>query len=215
MLLGLWAESMASKRAMLALSTFFAVYIYPEFSNDSYSYPTEKHEKIEAKEINSKLSGNKNAKTSKPKFREKIHNQNNISKKKITIETPHTKSNIKKSNNPTKPVNPIKPNSEDKNPLRVIIGQSLVLNFDTDPVKVIIGDDRIANITALEKEKSIIITAKNNGLTNLLILGSGGKVLLDTALITSENEKNTVRVYNPDKVDILSCSPTCAKINHE
>ncbi|WP_148263173.1 pilus assembly protein N-terminal domain-containing protein [Candidatus Liberibacter asiaticus] len=98
---------------------------------------------------------------------------------------------------------------DNSNRIRIAVGQSLILQFDVLPKQVIVGDDKIVDVLALEKEKTVVITGKNLGSTNIIVLGHNNDILLDTEIATFANEQSTVRVYTPGTLSFLSCTPRC------
>ncbi|MFV0255969.1 pilus assembly protein N-terminal domain-containing protein [Candidatus Liberibacter solanacearum] len=199
---------MARIQIALVLSTIMIAYSYPTFSNDETNKndPSAnrqrpilplKHAKEEKKPILKPLQHEKKgAKPTPPlKHARPEKRRNEIQKNAAKPRTTNTPSP--------------QPITNDEQRIRIAIGQSIVLKFNIIPSEVIIGNDRITDVLALEKEKSIVITGKKSGLTNIIVLGEGNQVLLDTSILSFPNEHDTVRVYTPEKLSFLSCTPRC------
>ncbi|CAL9914325.1 Secretin RcpA/CpaC-like protein, associated with Flp pilus assembly [Candidatus Liberibacter solanacearum] len=199
---------MARIQIALVFSTIMIAYSYPAFSNDETNkndlsanrqrpiLPS-KHAKEEKKPILTPLQHEKKgAKPTLPLKHARPEKRRNEIQKNAT--KPRT------TNTPSP-----QPITNDEKRIRIAIGQSIVLKFDSIPSEVIIGNDQITDVLALEKEKSIVITGKKSGLTNIIVLGAGNKVLLETDILSFPNEHDTVRVYTPKKLSFLSCTPRC------
>ncbi|AKK20032.1 pilus assembly protein N-terminal domain-containing protein [Candidatus Liberibacter africanus] len=129
------------------------------------------------------------------------------------IKHANPKTKVRRIPPPHSPINktlPTKPHEkEEAKNLRVAIGQSLILGFNTKITKVVVGNEKVIDVLALETENSVVVTGKEIGITNLIVLGKDNKVILDIEATTFANEKNTVRVYSPGNKAFLSCTPRC------
>ncbi|MGN6551393.1 MAG: pilus assembly protein N-terminal domain-containing protein [Pararhizobium sp.] len=92
--------------------------------------------------------------------------------------------------------------------IRVYMDHARILKLDRPVEKVIIGNSNIADVTVADP-KTIVLTGKSFGATNLVLLGKDGKPILDDNVLVSIDEENTVRVYRQADRTVLSCSPYC------
>ncbi len=96
--------------------------------------------------------------------------------------------------------------------MRVYMDQARVLKLDRAVSKVIVGNAEVADATVADA-RTIVLTGKSFGSTNLVILDSEGRALVDKRVIVSIDEGDTVRVYRQTERTVLSCAPICEAQN--
>ncbi|MET3778605.1 Flp pilus assembly secretin CpaC [Rhizobium alvei] len=92
--------------------------------------------------------------------------------------------------------------------LRVYINHAKILKLDRPVSKVIVGNAKVADATVADA-KTIVLTGKAFGTTNLVLLDVEGNALLDERILVSIDEGNTVRMYKQTSRTVLSCTPSC------
>jgi Flp pilus assembly secretin CpaC len=92
--------------------------------------------------------------------------------------------------------------------LRVYMDHARVLKLDRPVSKVIVGNAEVADATVADA-KTIVLTGRSFGTTNLVLLDQDGNAILDENILVSIDEGNTVRVYRQTERTVLSCSPNC------
>ena len=92
--------------------------------------------------------------------------------------------------------------------MRVFLNQAKVLKLDKPVSKVIVGNAEVADATVADS-RTIILTGKAFGTTNLVLLDSDGNALLDERVLVSIDEGNTVRLFRQTDRKVLSCTPSC------
>ncbi|SCW39599.1 Pilus formation protein N terminal region [Rhizobium mongolense subsp. loessense] len=92
--------------------------------------------------------------------------------------------------------------------LRVYMNHARVLKLDRPASKVIIGNSKVADATVADP-KTIVLTGRSFGTTNLVLLDADGNAILDETVLVSIDEGNTVRVYRQTDRSVLSCTPNC------
>jgi Flp pilus assembly secretin CpaC len=97
---------------------------------------------------------------------------------------------------------------EDSGMMRVFLNHAKVLKLDQPVSKVIIGNADVADATVADS-RTIVLTGKAFGTTNLVLLDADGNALLDERILVSIDEGNTVRMYRQTDRTVLSCTPTC------
>ena len=97
---------------------------------------------------------------------------------------------------------------EEEDMMRVYRDHARVLKLDRPVAKVIIGNSDIADATVADA-RTIVLTGRTFGTTNLVILDADGNALVDERILVSVDEGNTVRVYRQTNRTILSCTPNC------
>ncbi|MCD2172640.1 pilus assembly protein N-terminal domain-containing protein [Rhizobium sp. C4] len=94
--------------------------------------------------------------------------------------------------------------------IRVFMNHARVLKLDRSVAKVIIGNSDVADATVADS-KTIVLTGRSFGTTNLVLLDSTGNAILDERVLVSIDEGNTVRVFRQTERSVYSCTPNCEK----
>ena len=92
--------------------------------------------------------------------------------------------------------------------IQVQTDQAHILRLDKPVKSVIIGNDAIAD-AVMQDAKTIVLTGRNNGVTNLVVMDQNGDTLLDEKVMVGQNDLATTRVFRGSKMSILSCTPIC------
>nr|WP_316651430.1 pilus assembly protein N-terminal domain-containing protein [uncultured Gellertiella sp.] len=92
--------------------------------------------------------------------------------------------------------------------LKISLDHARVLKLDRSVSKVIVGNDQIADATVADA-KTIILTGKSFGTTNLVLLDADGNAIVDENVLVTLDEAKTIRVYRQTDRDVLSCAPNC------
>jgi Flp pilus assembly secretin CpaC len=92
--------------------------------------------------------------------------------------------------------------------LRVYMDHARVLKLDRPVAKVIVGNSQVADVTVADP-KTIVLTGRNFGTTNIILLDADGNAIVDEQILVSIDEGNTVRVFRQTDRAVLSCSPNC------
>ena len=96
-----------------------------------------------------------------------------------------------------------------KDPIRVTIDRALVMPISRPADTVIIGNPIIADATVRDA-KTLIITGKSYGTTNLIVLDVNGGQIDNELLTVVPGEDQVVTVYRRSDRQTLSCTPACA-----
>ncbi|WP_438750739.1 pilus assembly protein N-terminal domain-containing protein [Pararhizobium sp. O133] len=100
------------------------------------------------------------------------------------------------------------PASAAEDMLRVYMDHARVLKLDRPVSKVIIGNSDVADATVADA-RTIVLTGRAFGTTNLVVLDSAGNAIVDERILVSIDEGNTLRVYRQTSRSVLSCTPNC------
>ena len=92
--------------------------------------------------------------------------------------------------------------------LRVYMDHARVLRLDRPVSKVIVGNAKVADATVADAQ-TIVLTGRNFGTTNLVLLDVDGNAIVDERILVSIDEGNTVRVFRQTDRSVLSCTPNC------
>lgn len=98
--------------------------------------------------------------------------------------------------------------AQDEGMMRVFLNHAKVLKLDQPVSKVIVGNAEVADATVADS-RTIVLTGKAFGTTNLVLLDSDGNALLDERILVSIDEGNTVRMFRQTDRTVLSCTPSC------
>lgn len=86
--------------------------------------------------------------------------------------------------------------------------QAHILRLDRPVKSVIIGNDAVAD-AVMQDPKTIVLTGRNNGVTNLVVMDKDGATLLDEKIMVGQNDLATTRVFRRTDMQVLSCTPIC------
>jgi Flp pilus assembly secretin CpaC len=92
--------------------------------------------------------------------------------------------------------------------MRVYMDHARVLRLDRPVSKVIVGNAKVADATVADA-RTIVLTGRNFGTTNLVLLDADGNAIVDERILVSIDEGNTVRVFRQTDRTVLSCTPNC------
>lgn len=87
--------------------------------------------------------------------------------------------------------------------LRVYMDQARVLKLDRPVSKVIVGNAKVADATVADA-KTIVLTGRSFGSTNLVLLDADGNASSIRASSYPSAEANTVRVFRQTERTVLS-----------
>ena len=100
--------------------------------------------------------------------------------------------------------------AQDGDMLRVYMDHARVLRLERPVAKVIVGNADVADATVADS-RTIVLTGKSFGTTNILLLDVDGNPIVDERILVSIDEGNTVRLYKQTERSVFSCSPNCEK----
>ncbi|MFC3318212.1 pilus assembly protein N-terminal domain-containing protein [Rhizobium rosettiformans] len=98
--------------------------------------------------------------------------------------------------------------AEEDGILRVYMNSARVLKLDRPVSKVIVGNAEVADATVADS-KTIVLTGRAYGTTNLVLLDADGNAIVDERILVSIDESSTVRVFKSTARTVLSCTPNC------
>jgi Flp pilus assembly secretin CpaC len=90
----------------------------------------------------------------------------------------------------------------------VTIDRAKVLRISRPADTIIIGNPAIADAT-IQDQRTLILTGRSFGVTNIVILDSDGEPIVDETIVVQGHETNTVRIYRRAVRETLACSPVC------
>lgn len=93
-------------------------------------------------------------------------------------------------------------------PVMVTVDRAKVFRIEDNASAVIVGNPFIADV-AMFDEKTVVITGKSYGTTNLVILGRDNKPIVDEVITVRASDNDVVSVYRKASRATLSCNPVC------
>ena len=95
-----------------------------------------------------------------------------------------------------------------KDAVVVTVDQAKVFRIAKAASTIIIGNPSIVDAT-IEDEKTLVLTGRSFGVTNLIILDKKGNAVIDQSVVVKSHETNTVRIYRRDSRETMACAPVC------
>jgi Flp pilus assembly secretin CpaC len=93
-------------------------------------------------------------------------------------------------------------------PVLVTVDRAKVFRIEDGASAVIVGNPFIADV-AMFDQNTVVITGKSYGTTNLVILDSNNKPIVDEVITVRASEDDVVSVYRKSSRVTLSCHPMC------
>ena len=103
---------------------------------------------------------------------------------------------------------PYQANATEIQAIQIQTDQAHILRLDKPAKSVIIGNDKIVD-AVMQDGKTIVLTGRSNGVTNLVVIAQDGATLLDEKVMVGQNDLATTRIFRGEKVFVLSCTPIC------
>lgn len=96
----------------------------------------------------------------------------------------------------------------DPRAVQIKIDRAKVVRIPRPADTVIIGNPGIAD-AVLQDARTLVLTGRSAGITNLIILDEEGDPIVDETIVVGNSEQSTVRVYSRAERQTLACSPVC------
>ena len=98
--------------------------------------------------------------------------------------------------------------SSPNNPVIVTVDRAKLFRVGKPAATVIIGNPAIADAT-VEDERTLVLTGRSFGVTNIMILTEDGELIVDRTVVVRGHEANTVRIYRRASRETFACAPIC------
>jgi Flp pilus assembly secretin CpaC len=92
--------------------------------------------------------------------------------------------------------------------IEVVMNQAKIVKLTKDAATIVVGNPEIVDAT-VQDARTIVLTGKGFGVTNLVILDPEGAPVVDQSVFVSRSDEKTLRVFRRSKVQTLSCTPFC------
>ncbi|MGV8833573.1 MAG: pilus assembly protein N-terminal domain-containing protein [Devosia sp.] len=96
-------------------------------------------------------------------------------------------------------------------PISVNVNMARILRINASAATVIVGNPGIADVT-IQDPKTLILTGKSYGQTNLIVLDSAGNPIADTIVEVMQMQAGVTTVYQGQARTSLACAPVCQNI---
>ncbi len=94
-------------------------------------------------------------------------------------------------------------------PISVMVDRAKVMRISRPADVVIVGNPAIADAT-IQDNKTLIITGRSFGSTNLIVLDSDGQAIADEVITVGASDDQVVTVYSLGARRTYSCTPNCS-----
>jgi Flp pilus assembly secretin CpaC len=98
--------------------------------------------------------------------------------------------------------------ASDGAPVSVRVNMARILRIETPASTVIIGNPGVADVT-IQDPKTLVLTGKSFGQTNMIVLDAQGNPIADTLIEVVQAQSGLVTVYMGNARTTLSCAPVC------
>ncbi len=93
----------------------------------------------------------------------------------------------------------------------VQVNMARLLRISSPAETVIIGNPGIADVT-IQDAKTLILTGRSYGTTNLIVLDGAGNPIVDTIIEVVQKQGGIVTVFQGSARTTLACAPECQPI---
>ena len=100
------------------------------------------------------------------------------------------------------------PAQADARDIRVALDQAFPIRLSETAEGVAIGNPSIAGVS-VQNDRFLFVTGRSYGSTNLVIVGSGGRVLYSGRVVVMPDERDVVMVTRGTDTARLECTPLC------
>ena len=90
----------------------------------------------------------------------------------------------------------------------VTMNEAKIVKLARPADTIIIGNPAIAD-ASVQDSRTIVLTGKGFGTTNLVVLDTSGSPIIDEQVTVSRGDTNSVRIYRRSDIQTLSCTPYC------
>ena len=92
--------------------------------------------------------------------------------------------------------------------MTVRIDEATLLRLDRASAEIIVGNPTIADV-AVQSSETLVITGKSFGLTNIIVLDSKGKEIVNTKVSVQADPKRVVTLRKGTARFSYHCTPSC------
>ncbi|MEZ5841263.1 MAG: pilus assembly protein N-terminal domain-containing protein [Hyphomicrobiales bacterium] len=93
-------------------------------------------------------------------------------------------------------------------PITVVVDRAKILRLTEPAGTIVLGNPAIADAT-MPDDRTLVLTGKSYGSTNLVILDGEGRQIADEVILVRAPQDAVVTVYKGVNRETLSCAPVC------
>lgn len=90
----------------------------------------------------------------------------------------------------------------------VTMNEAKIVKLARPADTIIVGNPAIAD-ASVQDSRTLVLTGKGFGTTNLVVLDTSGSPIIDEQVTVSRFDANSVRIYRRAEMQTLSCTPYC------
>jgi hypothetical protein len=90
----------------------------------------------------------------------------------------------------------------------VPVDEAILLRLERPAADIIVGNPSIADVS-VQNSRLLVVTGKSFGMTNMIVLDSKGRKLLDEKVRVRSDETRQVRIYKGKDRASYDCAPRC------
>lgn len=106
------------------------------------------------------------------------------------------------------PAAAIAASGDTRDALKIVVDRAKVVRIAKAADTIIVGNPSIVDAT-IQDARTLVLTGRSFGVTNLIVLDSNGDPIVDETVVVQGHETNTVRIYRRSVRETLACSPIC------
>jgi Flp pilus assembly secretin CpaC len=92
--------------------------------------------------------------------------------------------------------------------IRVALDQAFPIRLSEPAEGVAVGNPSIAGVS-VQNDRFLFVTGRSYGATNLVVVGTGGRVLYSGRVVVTPDETDVVMVTRAGDTARLECTPLC------
>jgi Flp pilus assembly secretin CpaC len=101
--------------------------------------------------------------------------------------------------------------AETRGAITVEVNMARIVRIGAPAATVIVGNPGVADVT-IQDPKTLVLTGKSYGQTNLIVLDATGNPIADTLIEVVQAQPDLVTVFYADKRTSIACAPDCAPV---
>ena len=75
---------------------------------------------------------------------------------------------------------------------------------------MIVGNPAIADVSVAD-QRHLVITGKSFGVTNLMVIGAGGRLVYNRQIVVGAPQENRVSIFRGADSETYACAPACIR----
>ncbi|MFA6153968.1 pilus assembly protein N-terminal domain-containing protein [Mesorhizobium sp.] len=92
--------------------------------------------------------------------------------------------------------------------IQVTMNQAKIVKLSRPADTIVVGNPAIAD-ASVQDASTIVLTGKGFGVTNLVVLDTDGKPIIDEQVTVVRQDASSVRIYRRAEIQTMSCTPYC------